>query len=145
MWDDVAGEYGLLFDPGIFKRHFLPIYKEMIESVKSKDLVFSWHCCGSVVKILPMMIDAGIDVFDVVQTSAKDMEIDNIYKRFGKDVCLHGGIDVKDLLVFGTPAQVKKEVEKIHRLWGNKGGMILTPSHDIVPGTPLENVLAIYS
>ncbi|MDZ7836713.1 MAG: hypothetical protein U5N58_01555 [Actinomycetota bacterium] len=54
-------------------------------------MFFDWHCCGNVNKVLPMMIDAGIDIFDVVQTSARDMGLEKIYKQFGNSVCLHGG------------------------------------------------------
>lgn len=146
MWDDVAGQNGLFFKPELFKKYFLPVYKEMIGSVKKyDDLIFSWHCCGSVNDILPSMIDSGIDVFDVVQTSAKDMELEKIYKRYGKSVCIHGGIDVQQLMVFGNPEQIKKEVIKARKLWGFHGGLILAPSHDIIPGTPIENILAMYN
>ena len=90
------------------------------------------------------MIDAGIDVFDVVQTSAKDMELEKIHKLYGEDVCLHGGIDIQKLLVEKTVKEIEEEIKKVKDLWGTKGGMILAPSHEILPGTPIENVLAIY-
>jgi len=78
-WDDVAGQDGMMFSPELFKKYFLPPYKSLIENVKKYDLVFGWHCCGNVNDVLPSMIDIGLDVFDVVQTSAKDMELENIY------------------------------------------------------------------
>jgi len=90
------------------------------------------------------MIDAGIDVFDVVQTSAKDMDIDNIYKLYGKLVCLHGALDIQKLLVEKSAEEVKEEVRKIKYLWGQRGGIILAPSHETLPDTPIENILAIY-
>src|SRR3989337_2841098 len=100
---------------------YLRYFKKLISIVKSHNVIFSWHCCGSVHKALPMMIDAGIDVFDVVQTSAKDMEIENVYRLYGKDVCLHGWVDVQHLLVFKTPKEIREEVKKIKALWGNDG------------------------
>ena len=36
-----------------------PLYREMIAEVKRYGLIFSWHCCGSVHQVLPLMIDAG--------------------------------------------------------------------------------------
>ena len=144
MWDDVADQNGLMFNPELFKKYFLPIYKEFINNSKKYDLIFSWHCCGNVNAILPYMIEAGIDIFDVVQTSAKDMEIENIYKLYEKDICLHGGIDVQKLLVSGKPIDVENEVKKIIELWGDNGGIILAPSHEAVPDTPIENIIAIY-
>ena len=144
VWDDVAMQNGLMFPPQDFRRYFLPYWKELISMVKSKGIIFSWHCCGNVEDVLPLMIDAGIDVFDVWQTSARNMEVEKFHKRFGKSVCVHGGIDVQKLLASGTSYEIREEVRKIKHLWGKRGGMILGPSHEIVPETPLKNVLALY-
>lgn len=143
-WDDVADQNDMMFSPQLFKKYFLPIYKRLIENVKKYNLFFGWHCCGSIHAVLPLMIDAGIDVFDVVQTSAKNMEIENVYKLYGKDICFHGGMDIQKLLIEKTPKEIKEEVKKIIDLWGNRGGMILAPSHETLPDTPIENILAIY-
>lgn len=142
--DDVAGQYGMLFSPEQFKKYFLPAYKKLINNVKKYDLVFGWHCCGSVHKVLPMMIDAGIDVFDVVQTSAKDMQIENIFKLYGKEICLHGGIDVQNLLVFKKPEEIRNEVKKIKDIWNKTKGIIVAPSHEALPETPIENIITLY-
>jgi len=142
--DDVAGQYGMIIAPELFEKYFLPAYKKLISNIKKCGIIFSWHCCGSVHKVLPMMIEAGIDVFDVVQTSAQDMEIENVYRLYGKDVCLHGGVDVQNLLVFKTPKEIREEVKKIKALWGNDGGIIVAPSHEALPETPVENVIAMY-
>ena len=143
-WDDVATQDDIFFNPELFKKYFLPIYKELIEETKKYKLIYNWHCCGSVHKILPLMIDAGIDMFDVVQTSAKDMSLEKIYKLYGSKICLHGGMDVQDLLFQKKPEDVKNEVKKVIDLWGDKGGIILSPSHECMPGTPIENILTIY-
>jgi len=143
-WDDVAMQNGMMFPPGDFIKYFLPVWNELISMVKSAGMFFSWHCCGNVNEVLPLMIDAGIDVFDVVQTSARDMEIGRFYSRFGKSVCIHGGIDVQKLLVSGTHSQIKEEVKKIKGLWERNGGIILGPSHEIVPETPVENLIVLY-
>ena len=90
------------------------------------------------------MIDAGIDVFDVVQTSAKDMDIERVYRMYGKDVSFHGALDVQKLLVEKTAKEVREYIRNIQDLWGNGGGIILGPSHETLPDTPIENILAIY-
>ncbi|MBM3705318.1 MAG: hypothetical protein FJW66_02225 [Actinobacteria bacterium] len=143
-WDDVAGQAGILFSPQLFRKYFLPVYKKLIENVKKHNLVFGWHVCGSVHEFMPYMIDAGIDVFDVVQTSARNMDLETIYRLYGKNVCIHGGIDVQKVLLNKKPKDIKDEVRKIYDLWGKKGGVIMAPSHMILPETPIENILAVY-
>ena len=90
------------------------------------------------------MIDAGIDVFDVAQTSARDMSLPDLYNKYGSKVCIHGAIDSQRLLVHGSPQEIKDEVKKAIQLWGEKGGLILAPSHLITPDTPIKNILALY-
>ncbi len=143
-WDDVAGQDGMMFDPALFKKYFLPIYKKLIDNNKKYGLFFGFHVCGSIHEVMPMLIDAGIDVFDVVQTSAKDMDLENIYRLYGKSVCLHGGLDIQKLLVEGTLPRVREEVKKIKHLWSTRGGIILAPTHLTLPDTPVENILAVY-
>jgi hypothetical protein len=143
-WDDVAGQSGMLFSPELLRKHFLPIYRKLIDAGKQYGLVFGWHCCGSVHEVLPSMIDAGIDVFDVVQTSARDMDLDTMHRRYGSSVCLHGGLDVQKLLVEQPAAAVREEVRRAKDLWGTRGGLILAPSHETLPDTPIENLLALY-
>jgi uroporphyrinogen decarboxylase len=128
----------------LFARYFQPLYRELIAEVKRYELPFSFHCCGSVHQVLPLMIDAGIDIFDVVQTSARDMDLESVYRRYGQDICLSGAVDVQKLLVSGSPEQVRAEVRRAQDLWGTRGGLVLGPSHEAAPETPLENILAIY-
>ena len=143
-WDDIAGQLGSMISPKFFRKYFLPLYRSLIANVKRYNLFFSWHCCGSIHKILPYMIDAGIDVFEVCQTSAKDMELEKVYSLYGKSVCIHGGIDVQDLLIRKKPKDIKEEVKKIIDLWGFNGGIIIAPSHEALPETPIKNILTIY-
>ncbi len=143
-WDDIASQEGIMFDPAVFRKYFLPVYKTMISNCKKQGLLFGWHVCGSVHQFLPAMIDAGIDVFDVVQTSAKNMDIENLFQLYGRSVCFHGGLDIQKLLVEATAQKVREEVRRIKDLWGNRGGMILAPTHLTLPDTPIQNLISMY-
>ena len=144
MWDDTCEQSGLMIPPELFKKYYYPLYKKLCENVKKYNLIFSWHCCGNTTQILPYIIECGIDVFDVVQTSARNMDLENVYKICNKKLCLHGGLDVQKLIVSGKPNDIKEEIKKVINLWSNRGGIILGPSHEIVPGTPIENIISLY-
>lgn len=102
------------------------------------------HCCGSFHPIIPTLIDIGVDVLDPVQTSASEMDLRTLKRKYGNNVCWHGGIDVQRLLPCGTVSAVRDAVREAEAIFGLDGGIILGPSHEITPDTPIENILAIY-
>ena len=73
------------------------------------------------------------------------MDLKTLKSRYGNNVCWHGGIDVQRLLPHGTAADVEAAVREAEDLFGNDGGIVLGPSHEVTPDTPVENILAMYS
>ena len=80
-----------------------------------------------------------------MQTSAREMDLRTLKQRYGNNVCWHGGIDVQRLLPHGTVAAIRDAVREAEDLFGHDGGIVLGPSHEITPDTPIENILAIYN
>jgi uroporphyrinogen decarboxylase len=72
------------------------------------------------------------------------MDPAELKRRFGDRLCFEGGVSVQTTLPFGTPGDVRAEVEELIRVLGKGGGYILGPSHAIQAGTPPENVVAMY-
>jgi len=52
-------------------------------------------------------------------------------------------MDVQREIAFGTPQEVRNEVRRRLELFP-EGGLFLGPSHAIQPGSPVENILALY-
>lgn len=48
------------------------------------------HTCGSVRPILPDLIEAGLDIYNPVQFTAKDMDLKELKQEFGKEPGLLG-------------------------------------------------------
>jgi uroporphyrinogen decarboxylase len=57
---------------------------------------------------------------------------------------MHGTINTQSTLPFGTPSDVANEVRDRVESFGQRGGLIVAPCHNIQPDTPIENVLALY-
>jgi len=144
IWDDFADQDGLMISPDMWRKYYKLWDKKLIEEAKRYNLLVCFHICGNCTDIIPDLIEMGVDILDPVQVSAKDMELQSLKKRFGKDICFHGGLDVQKFLQFVTPDEVRKEVKRIKELFNGDGGIILGPSHYITSDTPLENILAIY-
>ena len=110
IWDDFADQNSLMISPDLWRKYFKKWYKLLIDEAKKYDLLVCFHVCGSCVEIIPDLIELGVDILDPVQVSAKNMDLKNIKKNFGKDICFHGGIDAKKFLPFAKPIEVRTEV-----------------------------------
>jgi len=144
MWDDFACQNNLFMDPDTWREYFKPFYKRIIADAKRYNLIVYFHCCGDLYDVIPDLIDIGVDILDPIQTSARRMKIEHLKREFGKDLCIHGGIDLQQLLAQGTARQVREEVRGIKELFAGQGGMLLGPSHLLTRDVPVENVLAMY-
>ena len=145
LWDDVAMQNGMMMGPTQWNRFLKKWYAALYADAKKYGLKVLYHCCGSFHPIIPTLIDIGVDILDPVQTSAREMDLKTLKSRYGNNVCWHGGIDVQKLLPHGTPAAVEAAVREAEDLFGNDGGIVLGPSHEVTPDTPVENILAMYS
>ena len=145
IWDDFATQDSLMISADLWRKYYKTWTKKFVDEAKKYCLLVCFHICGSCVEIIPDLIDMGVDILDPVQVSAKDMELDNLKKLFGKNICFHGGVDGQKLIPLGTPEQIREEVRRIKNIYlDGSGGIIMGPSHHITPDTPIENILAIY-
>ena len=72
------------------------------------------------------------------------MDRDALQRDFGGQVIFHGGVDNQSVLPRGTVAQVRAEVKDCLRTLGAGGeGFICASCHNVQPGTPMENILAM--
>jgi len=101
------------------------------------------HCCGSIYKIIPDLIEIGIDVINPVQPLVAEMDTWRLKKEFGKDICFQGGIDIQRAMR-GTAADVEKEVLERIKSLAPGGGYVLSTANNIASDIPVENVTLLY-
>ncbi len=141
--EDLGTQKSQVIDFEIFERHFAPKFKKYFEMVHSYGAKTMMHMCGCVRAFLPRLIELGLDVYDVVQPTTPEMDIEVLNSDFGNRIVFCGSVCVQSTLAFGTVDDVVNEVERRKRVFSN-GGLFLGPSHAIQVGTPLENIIALY-
>jgi uroporphyrinogen decarboxylase len=102
------------------------------------------HTDGAARKILPDLIEAGIDVLNPIQWRCNGMEREGLNRDFGDKIVFHGGVDNQYTLAFGSVEEVRREVADDLRILGEGGGYILAPCHNIQAVSPPENIVAMY-
>lgn len=143
--DDLAMQDRSIISFEMYDRYIKKYHKRMYDFIrtKTKARIFH-HSCGSVYDLIPGLIEAGVDILNPVQTSARNMEPERLKKEFGKDLTFWGGIDTQKILPFGTPGDVEREVARVIEIMGRDGGYIFASGHNIQPLVPMENIDAMF-
>ena len=124
---------------------YLPYYKKVNDWVHSHTRWKTWkHSCGAVEKFIPSFIECGFDILNPVQCSAAGMDPAILKERYGKRIVFWGGgVDTQKVLPFGTPAEVRAQVEERCRVFSPGGGFVFNAIHNIQANTPVENIVAM--
>jgi uroporphyrinogen decarboxylase len=141
--DDFGAQNSLLISPQMWRKFIKPGFAEYLALIKRYDALSMHHSCGSVVDIIPDMIDSGLDVLQSLQPEAKGMSIGDLKSKFGKQLCFQGGISIQKTMPYGSVEDVRHEVKKIAETFKSDGGYIFCTSHNIQADTPTENILAL--
>ena len=142
-WADIAYKKALLFSPDFLRETFIPMLAAVCEPLKEAGLTVIFHSDGDLTEIVDDMIDAGIDGLNPIEPMA-GMDIGLMKRRYGDRLILVGNMDCSQLLPLGTPAEIVEGTKQILRDAGHGGGLFIGSSSEIVPATPLENVLAFF-
>ena len=143
---DFGTQTGPFISPKAYRQLYQPFHKEVNNWLHQHTTWKSFiHSCGSVAGLIPDFIDSGFDVLNPVQTSATGMEASGLKERFGARLSFWGGgIDTQQTLPFGTPEQIRAQVQERMQIFGQGGGFIFNPIHNVQARTPVENLVALY-
>jgi len=142
--DDYGWQKGLLMSPQTWRAFIAGNLKRIVDVAHAYGAKLMLHSCGSVRDLIPDLIAVGVDCLDPVQTQARGMAPAELKAAYGDQISFHGAVDTQTTLPFGTPDDVRREVQERIAVMGAGGGYILAPTHNIQPDTPIENVLALY-
>lgn len=145
--DDLGTQNSTLIDPNDLRRLVIPRFKRLWSYTKKRmpQAKNFMHTCGAVRPILPDLIEAGLEIYNPVQFTAKDMELQGLKRDFGKDLVFWGGgIDTQSTLCKGTPDEVRDEVKRILDIMAPGGGFVFAPVHNIQDDVSGANFWAMW-
>jgi uroporphyrinogen decarboxylase len=141
--DDFGAQNGLLVSADMWRRFLKPGFADYIELIKRHQAIAMHHTCGSVVDIIPDMVECRLDVLQSIQPEAGGMSLSNLMKMFGRDICFQGGVSIQKTMPYGSPDEIRREIESIADIVKPHGGYIFCTSHNIQADTPIENIVAM--
>lgn len=141
--NDMGSQRGLMLSPAMVKEFIIPGCKKLVEQAHSYGLKVIYHSCGSIADVIPDLIEAGVDIVHPIQALAAGMQPENLKEKFDGKVSFCGGVDTQDLLVNGTPEEVRSKVKELRTIFPT--GLIISPSHEaIMPDVPPANIKALF-
>lgn len=139
MGDDIAFTSGPLLSPRWFKDHYFDRMARVIDAYHAQGIKALFHSDGDLNLILDGLVDAGIDGLNPIEVLA-GMDVADIHRRY-PHLFMAGGIDVSQLLPFGSPGEIK---DTVRRTIDAAGGRIMIGSTtELHNDVPLENYLAL--
>lgn len=138
--DDLGGQQNLLISPRMYRKYIKPAEKKLYDLIheKAPNAFLFHHTDGNVFKILPDLIEVGVNILNPVQTSAKNMEGKLLKENFGDQLVFHGAVEKME----GTKDELVEEVKERIRTLGPSGYVMASCNHmiDVSP----ENILAMF-
>lgn len=140
--NDFGSQLDTLISPECFDRFVMPAFVKFTEQAHRYGMKVLLHSCGAIDRVIPRLIDAGVDALHPIQARAANMDAESLSRKYNGKIVFVGGVDTQQLLPFGTPQQVRDEVRRLRDLFGPN--YVVSPSHEsILPGVSYENVLAM--
>ena len=142
LGDDMGTQEDLLIRPEQWRAFVFPHLKRLAAEVHSFGKLAFYHSCGSIIRIIPGLIEAGVDILDNIQPSAKNMDARLIKKEFGRHLVLHAQPDQHVVLRTWSPEAVYRKCRDDIMDLAQGGGYIFSPQFSWRT-TPPENVKAM--
>jgi len=140
-YDDIAYKTGTIFSPKWLRRHWAPRLKALNDAWHTRDTICLYHSDGNLFAVLDDLVAAGIDGLNPLEVLA-GMTVGAVRQRYPR-LFLTGGIDVSQLLSFGTPDEVRAACRLAIAEAGGRG-YFLGSSTELHWDVKLENALAMF-
>lgn len=129
-----------VISPKQFREFSFPYLKRLINHIHSRGKAVTLHICGKTRQIWEMMADAGADCISI--DNAADLL--EAKKKVGHRVRLMGNVKPSEVMLQGTPRDVRKAViECVRKAYDNPKGYIVASGCSLPTETPFENIHAM--
>ncbi|MCL2740536.1 MAG: hypothetical protein FWE70_00285 [Oscillospiraceae bacterium] len=128
-YEDLGFKDHPFVSPAMYREILMPAHKKTIGFAKGRGLPVVMHSCGMVDRLVPGMIESGIDCLQVIEVKA-GMDLLSLYRRYGEVISFMGGIDVRAIYTNDRDIIDRELFAKIPTVMGGNG-YVLHSDHSI--------------
>lgn len=82
--DDWGSQRSPFFSPDTCREKIMPYLKRVVAAAHNNGMLFNFHSCGCIGQLVPVMIEAGVDIWGGQPMN----DYKAIYDKYGKDIAL---------------------------------------------------------
>lgn len=143
---DICNNKGPMCSPEFLRKGYWPHVAYALQPLLDAGIRVIHHCDGNVVPLLDDMVAAGFSGFQGFQYEC-GLDIADLRRRRslkGEEMLILGGLSVTRTLPFGTPDDVKAEIDYCLDCTDGGRGLMLFTSNVVGVEVPMSNLLAGY-
>jgi len=145
--DDLGMQNSSQISVEMYKNQIKPYHEKQYKYVRANhpDTKVFLHSCGSIYNLIPELINAGVEILNPVQISAKNMNPKELKDNFGdKLIFWGGGCDTQTTLTDGSIEEIERETKNNINIFKENSGYVFTQVHNIQANIDPEKILAMY-
>jgi hypothetical protein len=134
--DDMVWSSGPIFRPSWYRKYVFPNYKGYFAPLLDSGKKIMFCSDGNFNEFIDDIVEAGVHGFVFEPMTS----LEYIVEHYGQTHVIIGNADTR-ILLSGTQAEIRAEVERCISLGQNCPGYFLAVGNHIPPNTPVENAL----
>jgi hypothetical protein len=134
--DDIVWSSGPFIRPGWYRQYVFPNYKKYFAPLLDSGKKIMFTSDGNFDKFIDDIAETGVHGFVFEPLTS----LEYIVEKYGQTHVVIGNADTR-ILLSGTQAQIRAEVERCMSLGRNCPGFFMAVGNHIPPNTPVESVL----
>ncbi len=134
--EDMAYKGYSMISPDMARQHLLPVWKRWGEIIHKAGVpLYGMDSDGYIGELIPLWIEAGINVCDPVEVAAGN-DLVEFRRKFGRDMAYRGGVDKRAMAKGGDA--LRAEIERIRPVV-ESGGYVPGCDHGVPPDVSWPN------
>ncbi len=136
--DDVANQNAMMFSVEMWREFMLRRWAKVWAAARriKPDVHIWYHSDGNIAAIIPELREAGVTILNPIQPECMDPAG---LRRQYPHLNMHGTVGTQSTMPWATPEEVRRVVKERIATCGDKGRLILGPTHVLEPEVPIEN------
>ena len=145
--DDLGTQINPQISPEMYCEMIQPYHARMYGYVHKNfpNTKVFLHSCGAISALIPHLIEAGVEILNPVQITARDMDPLMLKCEFGRKLTFWGGgARMQTTAENGSVQDLYNEARELIDIFSPGGGYVFNQVHNILASVQPEKVIAIY-